>query len=184
MHIKTSFKIILDSAADSEKFARVLMQYLDDEIVIRDNAIEVDETYRVYHISGVKELFEKVVEGVDGIPFSGTGVIDTSESAGEYMDFAVKSDGKTLTVSYSGWYIIFYGTDYDDMEEDELQEYVAGNFPEKSYEDFVKLRDKWTQQYESAENGEAEYPEYYEYEGDIIEKVPLDNTDVIRVIEN
>ena len=59
----------------------------------------------------------KLAKAFSDIDFVIEGHIDTSESAGEYMDFLIEYHNRTLISKSSSWYINAYLCDYDNYNE-------------------------------------------------------------------
>lgn len=140
---------------------KVFAEALDDDSIIGMDHIEIEETYEVVWVESIAAMAEKAVKAapkLKSLTISGT--VDTSESAGEYMDFLIKYADKKLTVQSSCWYLAFYADDFEDYEN--FCEVYDG-FSEEEYEEMCRC------------------PHYRldSGEGDIVTKVPLDEPEII-----
>lgn len=75
----------------------------------------VGDGVETVYIARVKHTYERLLEHVQRhVALEGT--IDTSETAGEYMDFCVFSDNGQIKVKCSPWYMEICMDDIDDYE--------------------------------------------------------------------
>ena len=75
-----------------------------------------DEPVEEYFLSLVKKEGKELSE-ILGADFTLTGVIDTSYSAGEYMDFQLDSIDNVISLKASDWYLEEDMESYDDFED-------------------------------------------------------------------
>ena len=112
-------------------------------------------------MSTPENLAIELAQALSDIDFVIEGHIDTSESAGEYMDFLIEYQNRTLISKSSSWYIQAYLCDFDNYNE------FAQAYCDK------KGKPKLTQeQFES-----FKYDDVYilnSGSGDFVREVPLD----------
>lgn len=162
MHAYSNYTIILVGAEDEiKKATAVLAVAFHDESLTGKDFIEIEETYQFVWVQDVVKLAELMVKNspnLSSLTISGT--VDTSESAGEYMDFLIEYENGTLSVQSSCWYVILNAEEFADYEE--FSEFYEG-YSEEEYE---KLR---------------QGPHYIldSGDGDIVTEVPLGDPEVI-----
>ena len=156
MHACSDYTIRLTGTEEElQKATAVLAAAFDDASLLGKDCIPIEETYRFVWVEDIAELARQVVKTVPalaGLTISGT--VDTSESAGEYMDFYIQYEAGSLTVQSSCWYVILDAEEYADYEE------FSEEFEDYSEEDFAELR---------------QCPHYIldSGEGELVTKVPL-----------
>lgn len=162
MHAYSTYTIKLDgSTEDIKKATAVLAVAFDDDSMVGQNPVEIEETCQIVWVHDVVRLAELMVKNAPDISFFIiSGIVDTSESAGEYMNFVIKYENGSLTVQSSCWYLILYADEFDDY--DEFCEVYDGY----SEDEFEELR-KCT--HYVLDSGS----------GDIVTEVPLDDPEVI-----
>lgn len=70
-----------------------------------EDKIEVQEEYELVWVEVIaNELAVPLAEEAPNLEFVISGVVDTSESAGEYMDFLIEYRNRKMTVRTSDWY--------------------------------------------------------------------------------
>ena len=141
MHGHTSFEIRIDGSDDNVKAINdVIKDIITDEDFDEGSEIEIEETYKCVDLEEITDMAIKMVKSAPGASFEMNGVIDTSESAGELMDFAFAYDSGRLTRQSSDWYIETCIEDYESYDEfiDEWED-EAGDLSEEQFED---LRDE------------------------------------------
>ena len=95
----------------------------DVDVGFHDFVLSFEESYRLVwfeDLVDVAKMLARVCKGKVGFTMSGT--IDTSESAGEYMDYQIEFKDDVLYAQNSGWYLMYYGTDAWDDDYDEFCE--------------------------------------------------------------
>ena len=102
--------------------------------------IDIDEDASSVELSELtKSIAVKLAEALPELGFSMKGVIDTSEEAGEYMDFLIEYRDGVLTEKSSDWYVILHADDYEDYD-DFCEAYCDDDgeprFSEEAYEAF------------------------------------------------
>lgn len=129
--------------------------------------VTVDELYD--HIDAVDEMESLAVSIAEVLPeneFTIKGYIDTSELAGEYMDFLITYENHTLVSKHSCWYIYMYAADFDEYED--FAKYFQGKNGEPRFTE---------EQFEAFRHGE--YFILNSGDGDCVEEVPLAYESVI-----
>ena len=143
------------------------MEYDLNDVV---EEIEVEEEYSLVWLENItNDLAVNMAKTAPELKFTIEGVVDTSESAGEYMDFSIAySDGEIIEKS-SCWYVMLYMDDYEDYEEF-CEEYCDDDEePLYSEEEFEKFQEEMD--WFILESGD----------GAIVDTVPLDNVRKIKI---
>lgn len=124
MHAHSSYRITIDSSGDIAKkaFSFVVSKFSksesDTEITIdNNNVIVINDTYDYVFLDEIVDFAKGLNKFLEGILFRIEGMIDTSESAGEYMDFKIQAEGKKITVLSSPWYTVEDINEYECAEE-------------------------------------------------------------------
>lgn len=162
MHACSDYTIkLVGTEEEIEKATAVVAVAFHDESLLGKDCIEIEETYQFVWVQDIVKLAELMVKNspnLSSLTISGT--VDTSESAGEYMDFLIKYENGTLTVQSSCWYLILDADEYDDYEE------FSEDYEGYSEEEYEELR---------------QCPHYIlnSGDGDIVTEVPLDDPEVI-----
>lgn len=106
MHAHTSYNISINgSDAAIAAIGAVLTAAITDEEFDVGATIHIEETYDCVFDDDVIELAKAMAKAAPDAAFVMDGVIDTSESAGEYMDFRIELMGGKLTAAFSDWYL-------------------------------------------------------------------------------
>ena len=137
MHGHTSFEIRIDGNDDNVKAINdVIKNIITDEDFDEGSEIDIDETYKCVDLEEITDMAIKMAKGAPDASFEMSGIIDTSESAGELMDFRFVYDAEKLVRQSSDWYIETCIEDYDSFEEfiDEWED-EAGDLSEEQFED-------------------------------------------------
>jgi hypothetical protein len=118
MHAYTSYNITINGGEEAiHAIGNVLTDTITDVDFDIGNVIEIEDTYDCVFDEEVCALAKAMAKAAPDANFVMEGVIDTSESAGEYMDFRMELvDGK-LTAAFSVWYREAYMDDFEDYEE-------------------------------------------------------------------
>lgn len=131
--------------------------------------IEIEENYDYVYTEDIAELAKEIVKADSDTKFSIEGVVDTSESAGEYMDFKIIYDGEKLTLAQSSWYLEVPMDMYDSYE-DFCDEYDDGeDEPRVTEDEYEQLKEHYV--VFALESGD----------GAFVTKVPLGEPMVIEV---
>ena len=123
MHAHTRYKIeITGKEAEIYKVAKLLSDtFLGDTLHIQKDddtiKIELNDSYSVVFKEDIVKLAKDMAKIGRDVTFRLTGVIDTSESAGEYMDFDITYDGYVLTLKFTDWYLDLDVRSYESYEE-------------------------------------------------------------------
>lgn len=130
-HSDLKFKFNGDKA-DIEKVKSFLEDRFDDDVEgDEDFDAIIEETYACVWIDNIAELAVEIVKLAPKLGFVLSGVVDTSESAGEYMDYEIRYENEKLTLRHSCWYVYFYAYDYESYEE--CVEETEGRYTEEEY---------------------------------------------------
>ncbi|MDY3281661.1 hypothetical protein [Dysosmobacter sp.] len=162
MHACSDYTIKLAGAEDEiKKATAVLAAAFQDESLMGKDCITIEGSYQFVWVQDVVKLAELMVRNapdLSSLTISGT--VDTSESAGEYMDFLIKYENGILSVQSSCWYLILHADEFDDYAE--FSEVYQG-YSEEEYEELRKC------------------PHYIlnSGNGDLVTEVPLDEPEVI-----
>lgn len=141
MHGHTSFEVKIDGNDDNVKAINdVIKGTITDERFDEGSEIEIEETYKCVDLEEITGMAIKMTKSAADASFEINGVIDTSESAGELMDFSFVYDAEKLVRKSSDWYIETCIEDYESYDEfiDEWED-EAGDLSEEEFED---LRDE------------------------------------------
>mgnify|MGYP003301841204 CR=1 FL=1 len=155
---------------DIKKVLPVIEEQLEYEVEGVPTEIQIEEEYNLVWLEDItSDLAVKMAKTAPDLAFTIEGVVDTSESAGEYMDFSISYCNGKLTEASSCWYVMLYMDDYDEYE-DFCEEYCddEGNplYSEEKYEELKEEYDLFV-----LDSGD----------GDIVTNVPLDNIRVIKI---
>ncbi len=162
MHACSNYTIkLVGTEEEIKKATAVVATVFHDESLLGKDCIEIEETYQFVWVQDVTKLAELMVKNSPNISsFMIAGTVDTSESAGEYMDFLIKYEQGSLSVQSSCWYLILDADEFEDYEE--FSEVYEG-YSEEEYEELCQC------------------PHYIldSGDGDIVTEVPLDDFKVI-----
>ena len=151
MHAFTNMILTFPKAIDSELheavYDTIAGMASDVDLDCTDNSIEFEESYRLVWLEDLVDAARKLSRLCKGkTSFTMSGTIDTSESAGEYMDYRIEFKEDMLKVRNSPWYLVYWGTnDWNDSYEDfceqfDKEEDVGAEKHTYSEEFFKKLR--------------------------------------------
>lgn len=163
------FTINLNGTDDDALVLKDCLTEWDDSFEDDDPSLEVivDELYgHLDAMDEVEELAVSIAKALPGSEFTIKGCIDTSEKAGEFMDFLIEYKNNTLVSKNSCWYVDMFATDFDeyaDFADHYSDENGEPRFTEEQYEAFK------TGEYFILESGE----------GDCVQEVPLEYESVI-----
>ena len=158
MHAHSDYKIVIrGNEAEKTAIAEILAKAfeggeffkLNKDDVIKGRIINVEETYDVVFLEDITNMALEMAKAAIGSEFSIEGVIDTSESAGEYMNFKISYSHGRLEERSSFWYA--YPNDgLEDMSYEEYcEEFGFKEDDEDDYEvdysedDFEKMKKGW-----------------------------------------
>lgn len=167
MHAHADFNITITKSSNAE--LTKITEYIESldlrntEVSIDGNNVSVEDSYDIVFLDDIIDFVEEIAALCPNVSFTVKGCTDTSESAGEYLDFEMKYENKKITVKWSDWYVFFYANDYETFEE--FSESYGGRYSEEFF------------------NG-LKYGEWYALERDIchpekneiVSEVPLTNT--------
>ena len=137
MHGHTSFEIRIDGIGDDVKAVNnVIKGIIVDEDFDEGSEIEIEETYKCVNLEEITDMAIKMAKSAPDASFEMRGIIDTSESAGELMDFNFIYDAEKLIRQSSDWYVETCIEDYESYDDfiDEWGE-DAGDLSEKQFEE-------------------------------------------------
>lgn len=148
MHAHSNYKIKISGTKEElNAVAEVLINAFKDESrnnvdkdeFISNGLLKIDETYEVTFLEDITNMAVEMAKAAIGTTFTIDGVIDTSESAGEYMDFMVSYEQGELEEKSSWWYM------YPDsfLQNMTYEEYCEDYGDDYSEEDFEKMQKGW-----------------------------------------
>ena len=143
MHAHSNYTIKFKGEPDDIKKAlSIIKEKLDIDVSGTTDTVEIIEEYTLVWVENITEdLALTIAKTSPELTFTVKGVVDASESAGEYMDFSISYiDGK-LTEETSCWYIIiemYPDIKYEDFCDDYCDQ--EGN-PLCSEEEYEELKD-------------------------------------------
>ena len=148
MHGHSDYKIAItgteqELAAIAEVLSNVFKEETRNSVnkdeVISSGIVNIDETYEVTFLDDITNMALEMAKAATGSAFTIEGVIDTSESAGEYMNFKICYSQGELEEASSCWYM------YPDscLEEMTYEEYCDDYGDDYSEEDFEKMKMGW-----------------------------------------
>ena len=156
MHAHTNMNFVFSGDVDAELKSSVHQLLVnkvdDDDVYENDDSFMFEESYRLVWYEDLVAFAEEVAALChDKVGFVMDGVIDTSESAGEYMDYHIEFADNKLMAQCSPWYLFHNGTqDWDDNYEEfcectDTEEDMKNGTHRLSEEDFEKLKeiDEW-----------------------------------------
>ena len=122
MHAYTGFTMEFPNGDESTVIKAVSLLGLDpdllDDFEVEDNKIEIEENYEIVFLEDFRAAAIRIAKKFRNEPFIISGCIDTSESAGEYMDFRIEYDGvSTLLIKNSKWYLVLDPCDFKTFED-------------------------------------------------------------------
>ena len=123
MHAHTDMTLVISGNLDVDLAVQILSvvanEATDVDLSFDDNVLSFEESYRLVwyeDLVAVAISLAKLCEGKVNFEMSGT--IDTSESAGEYMDYNIEFKENILWTQCSCWYLRYWGTeDWENYEE-------------------------------------------------------------------
>lgn len=148
----------------------------DPDAELQTQHFDIEDDYNCAYLEDVEELAAAMALKAPSATFQLDGVIDTSESAGEYMDFLiVYQDGK-LTSRSSCWYL------------QDSHDYFMDCYPD--YETFSE--EFWDNDNDQPKYTEEEYDEACNWDwvfflnsghGDMVSNVPLEEPEELDLSE-
>ena len=168
MHAHSSYDIRIEGTQEEiDAIAEVVSEFVGEEVE-QDSNISVEETYECVWLEDIVVLAIQMAKAAPAAKFEIEGVVDTSESAGEYMDFLITYKDKQLVSKNSCWYVTMNAyayADYEEFSEDYLDENDEPRFTEEQYEEFL----------------EGDYYILESGNGDCVNEVPLDCEKVVEI---
>lgn len=121
MHAHTDCKLecISGSAEDLKNMRDIFKEKCEENGYIEedDKSIYSKECYGPVWYKDYCELAREMALKCKGASFKMSGIVDTSESAGECMDFEIIFDGEKLIKKCSCWYTGIFISDKEDARE-------------------------------------------------------------------
>lgn len=106
---------------------------------IDGGVLNIEDTYEVVMLEDITNMAVEMAKKASGATFTIEGVVDTSESAGEYMDFTISYANGEVEERSSDWYM-YPESDLEDMT---YEEYLEEYDEEYSEEDFERMQQGW-----------------------------------------
>ena len=136
MHAHSDYTIkLVGTEHDRKKAAAILGELLqenfDEAGFIETGVAEIEETYEVVFFEDIVDMAERIAGAAANAELTINGTVDTSESAGEYMDFDISYKDGLMTTRSSDWYLY-----PDDVEGMTYEEYLAEYDSSCTKEDF------------------------------------------------
>lgn len=141
MHAHTSFTLTFSSLPEENK--KQIEDFMSrpeydlGDVKIDNNEFKIEETYGVVFIEDVITFMKAIAKLSPDSAFTAKGCVDTSESAGEYMDFEITFKDMILTAKYSEWYTRVGPWDYDSSEE--FLEEHGEKYDEEKYKELLSI---------------------------------------------
>lgn len=135
-----------------------------------DGVMEVEQTYDVVWLEDIQAMAAEMAKAAKGCELTIEGLVDTSASAGEYMDFKIQYKEGKLTSYSSCWYLqdstSFYGDDYETY----CKYYEEGEEPitQEEFDDIIKNHSGYFFILDSGD-------------GDVVFEVPLAKHEVVSL---
>lgn len=106
---------------------------------IDGGVLNIEDTYEVVMLEDITNMAVEMAKKASDATFTIEGVVDTSESAGEYMDFTIFYANGEVEERSSDWYM-YPESDIEDMT---YEEYLEEYDEEYSEEDFKRMQQGW-----------------------------------------
>ena len=119
MHAYSTYKIsFYGENEDIKKVLPIIEQKLGYKAVGIPDEIDVEEEHNLVWVERITEdLALTMAKSAPALTFTIDGTVDTSESAGEYMNFSISYTEGKITESTSCWFVELYMTDFEGYEE-------------------------------------------------------------------
>ena len=110
MHAHSDYTIkLIGTEHDRKKAAAILGELLqenfDEAGFVETGVAEIEETYEVVFFEDIVDMAERIAGAAANAELTIEGTVDTSESAGEYMDFDISCKAGQMTTRSSDWYL-------------------------------------------------------------------------------
>ena len=171
MHAHSTYTIKFNGTPeDIKKVLPVINEKLEYDLEDVVEEIEVEEEYSLVWLENItNDLAVNMAKIAPELKFTIEGVVDTSESAGEYMDFAISYIDGEITEKSSCWYVMMFMDDFEEYEEF-CEEYCDDDgeplYSEEEFEKFKEHMDWFV-----LESGD----------GAIVDAVPLEDIRKIKI---
>ncbi len=139
MHAYSIFTIKLEGKDEDIRSATEFAEeVLGEDYEAEHGLIDVDECYEVVWLWDIEEFAARMANKFPELSFTMQGVVDTSESAGELMDFVIKNQDGKLTTQSSCWYLEVYSDGHledflsrcrTEITEEEKERFLKGELP-------------------------------------------------------
>ena len=132
----TTFNVTINGNSDSiNKIGTAIKETIKDVDFEIAKEMLIEETYDCVFEEDLCELAKSIARVAGNASFEIKGHIDTSASAGEYMDFLIQLQNGKLTAQFSDWYVETCMESFDDYED------FCEGFFECSQEEYDKFSD-------------------------------------------
>ena len=183
MHSHTNFVLTYQKATKEE--LKAVGEYLENlfssdwfakkevraDILVEGSSLEITENYTVVYIEDLMEFAENIAKLAPNAEFAMDGTVDTSETAGEYMDFSIEYSDREVVVHYSEWYVYLGLYDsYEDFCEEFDEVYGEHRYTEEQFEELMNSDEDWFVIEDS--------------EKTLIRNVPLSNQEILYLGED
>ena len=148
MHAHSDYTIEIKGTHEEKNIlADMLYEVFKDEIfnkfkkeeLIESGKLNIEGTYEVVMLEDINNMAIEMAKKASASSFTIEGVVDTSESAGEYMDFSISYANGEVVERSSDWYM-YPESDLEDMT---YEEYLEEYDEEYSEEDFNRMQQGW-----------------------------------------
>lgn len=148
MHAHSDYTIEIKGTHEEKNIlADMLYEVFKDEIfnkfekeeLIESGKLNIEGTYEVVMLEDITNMAIEMAKKAPGSSFTIEGVVDTSESAGEYMDFSISYANGEVIERSSDWYM-YPESDLEDMT---YEEYLEEYDEDYSEDDFNKMQKGW-----------------------------------------
>lgn len=148
MHAHSDYKIEIKGTEEEKRIlSDMLYEIFKDESynrfekkeLIDRGMLNIEDTYEVVMLEDITNMAIEMAKKTSGASFRIEGVVDTSESAGEYMDFSISYTNGEVIEKSSDWYM-YPESDLEDMT---YEEYLEEYDEEYSEEDFNRMQQGW-----------------------------------------
>ena len=143
MHAHSDYTIkLIGTEHDRKKAAAILGELLQENFdaagFVETGVAEIEETYEVVFFEDIVDMAERIAGAAANAELTIEGTVDTSESAGEYMDFDISCKAGQMTTRSSDWYLY-----PDDVEGITYEEYLEEYDSTCTKEDFEHMQAGW-----------------------------------------
>lgn len=112
---------------------------IDKNEMVNTGLLQIKFTYKFRLVEHITDLAEKMAQAARGSIFTLSGVIDDSESAGEYMNYKISYGDGEIEERSSNWYMYPAGM----LDEMTYEEFCENYGDEYTKDDFEKMQQGW-----------------------------------------